>query len=335
MEMVNVYVLKDKIVDNCGSKTMFLSILRAKGYNIPSTIVIDFEEFKNMVENQRLDFETINNLKIPDEIVDKILDELPDRKMLAIRSSAVVENIDDNKLNNRFNTYLNVARDRNLIKEKIKECFISLYLPENIEYYRKNNVKLENVRMNVIVQEMIDSNVGGILFTVNPTNGNDTQIVIEFSRRTLETINGNVTPERVVYDWRAKKYIEEPKLNLLGETSIRRIINISLSLQQELGFPIDLEFGVYDSKLYIFELKPITKINFKDVYYHFSTISNYTFSPLVLSMNSKAYNDAFSKFTDVVKNVYNVEKLSPSNFIKFSRFFWNVDQIKNIYEKPR
>ena len=332
MEMIYVYMLKDKIIDNCGNKTMFLSILKAKGYNIPLGVVIDFEEFKTMVKNQGLDFDTISKLQIPDAIIDQIYNVLPNSKMFAIRSSANVEDRRNISFSGKFNTFLNVQRDKDEIKEKIKECFLSLYTPENLAYYKKNNVALEKVQMNVIVQEMIDSNVSGILFTVNPTTGKDTQIVIEFSRGAGDTVTGSVTPERIIYDWKEQKYLEEPKINLLGDTSIRRIINIALSLQQELGFPIDLEFGVYDSKLYIFQLRPITKIEYKDIYYNFSTPSNYSYSPLVLSMNNKAYGAAFEKFINIVNTVYNVDKYKPTTFTKFSRFYWNVDQIKKIYE---
>lgn len=332
MEMIYVYMLKDKIIDNCGNKTMFLSILKAKGYNIPLGVVIDFEEFKTMVKNQGLDFDTISKLQIPDAIIDQIYNVLPNSKMFAIRSSANVEDRRNISFSGKFNTFLNVQRDKDEIKEKIKECFLSLYIPENLAYYKKNNVALEKVQMNVIVQEMIDSNVSGILFTVNPTTGKDTQIVIEFSRGAGDTVTGSVTPERIIYDWKEQKYLEEPKINLLGDTSIRRIINIALSLQQELGFPIDLEFGVYDSKLYIFQLRPITKIEYKGIYYNFSTPSNYSYSPLVLSMNNKAYGAAFEKFINIVNTVYNVDKYKPTTFTKFSRFYWNVDQIKKIYE---
>ena len=332
MEMIYVYMLKDKIIDNCGNKTMFLSILKAKGYNIPLGVVIDFEEFKTMVKNQGLDFDTISKLQIPDAIIDQIYNVLPNSKMFAIRSSANVEDRRNISFSGKFNTFLNVQRDKDEIKEKIKQCFLSLYTPENLAYYKKNNVALEKVQMNVIVQEMIESNVSGILFTVNPTTGKDTQIVIEFSRGAGDTVTGSVTPERIIYDWKEQKYLEEPKINLLGDTSIRRIINIALSLQQELGFPIDLEFGVYDSKLYIFQLRPITKIEYKDIYYNFSTPSNYSYSPLVLSMNNKAYGAAFEKFINIVNTVYNVDKYKPTTFTKFSRFYWNVDQIKKIYE---
>ena len=332
MEMIYVYMLKDKIIDNCGNKTMFLSILNAKGYNVPLGVVIDFEEFKTMVKNQGLDFDTINDLQIPNELIDEILNAIPNNRMLAIRSSANVEDGRNINFSGKFNTFLKVPREKEIIKEKVKECFLSLYTDSNITFYKKNNINIEDVQMNVIVQEMIDSNVSGILFTVNPTTGKDTQIVIEFSRGAGDTVTGNVTPERIIYDWKEQKYLEEPKINLLGDTSIRRIINISLSLQQELGFPIDLEFGVYDSKLYIFQLRPITRIEYKNVYYNYSTNSDRFYSPLLLSMNEKAYANAFERFITTVGSVYGVDKYKPATLSKFSRLYWNVDQIKNIYE---
>ena len=58
-----MYELGENIIDNCGNKAMFLSMLKAKGYNIPLGIVIDFEEFKKMVKEQNLNFDTISELK--------------------------------------------------------------------------------------------------------------------------------------------------------------------------------------------------------------------------------------------------------------------------------
>ena len=64
MGMINMYKLGDKLIDNCGNKAMFLSMLKAKGYNVPLGIVIDFEEFKNMVKDQNLNFDTIEKFRI-------------------------------------------------------------------------------------------------------------------------------------------------------------------------------------------------------------------------------------------------------------------------------
>ena len=86
-----MYELGENIIDNCGNKAMFLSMLKAKGYNIPLGIVIDFKEFKKMVKEQNLNFDTISELKIPDEIIDKIFDIIPKEKLIAVRSSASIE----------------------------------------------------------------------------------------------------------------------------------------------------------------------------------------------------------------------------------------------------
>lgn len=330
-----MYKLGDKIIDNCGSKAMFLSLLKTRGYNIPLGVVIDFEEFKKMVKEQKLNFDTINNLKISDEIIDEIFSVIPNDKMLAVRSSANIEDGKKYSLAGRYVTYLNVAYEREYLKENIKNCFLSLYSEENLLYYKRNNIDINKIEMNVIVQEMIESNVSGILFTVNPTNGKDTEIVIEFSRGSGEAVSGKSLPERIVYDWKLQKYIEEPKINLLGETSIRRIVNISLTLQQELGFPIDLEFGVYDSKLYIFQIRPITKVEYKDVYYRYSNTNLNgisILSPLMISLDEQIYTNSEISFAKYFLNFNDNQILKPIVFSKFSRFYWNLTFLKSILE---
>lgn len=329
-----MYKLGENIINNCGNKAMFLSLLKAKGYNIPLGVVIDFEEFKNMVKNQNIDFDTIEKLQIPDELIDKIFELIPEEKMFAVRSSANIEDGDVYSSAGRYNTYLNVAHNREGLKDKIKECFLSAFSEDNLKYYKRKNIDINKVEMNVIVQEMIESNVSGILFTVNPTNGNDTEIVIEFSRGAGEVVNGNIIPERLVYDWKEEKYIEEPKINLLGETSIRRIINISLTLQQELGFPIDLEFGVYDSKLYIFQIRRITKVEYKNVYYRYNIGFDgfESLSPFILSLYKEIYTNAQIEFGRNFKNFTDNDILKPLMKLKFSRYYYNLTFLKNILE---
>lgn len=333
--MINMYKLGDKLIDNCGNKAMFLSMLKAKGYNVPLGIVIDFEEFKNMVKDQNLNFDTIEKLQVPDRIIDEVFSVIPKDKMLAVRSSANIEDEMNYSLAGRYNTFLNVAYDKEGLKDKIKSCFLSLYSEENLIYYKKNQIDINKVEMNVIVQEMIESNVSGILFTVNPTNGKDTQVVIEFSRGAGEVVSGKTIPERIVYDWKSQEYIEEPKINLLGETSIRRIVNISLTLQQELGFPIDLEFGVYDSKLYIFQIRPITKVEYKDIYYRYSNTNKSELdilSPFILSIGKEIYTKSEIDFAKNLKNISDNDILKPVVFSRFSRFYWNLSFLKNILQ---
>ena len=77
-----MYKLGDKILENCGNKAKYLSLLKSKGYNIPFGIVIDFEEFKNMISNQKLNFETIDKVEIPDELIKENMEYKIDRQFL-------------------------------------------------------------------------------------------------------------------------------------------------------------------------------------------------------------------------------------------------------------
>ncbi len=330
-----MYMLGEKIIDKCGNKAVFLSMLKAKGYNIPLGVIVDFEEFKNLVRTQNLNFDNINELQIPDYIIDVILKVIPEDKSCAVRSSINIPgNTKENKIG-EYTTFLNVARDRNSLKDKIKTTFLSLYSEENIKQYKRNNIDVGKVEMNIIVQEMIDSNASGILFSVNPTNGKDTEMVIEFSRGAGDTASGKTIPERIVYDWMTKEYIEEPKLNLLGDAVIKKIVNMALNLQQELGFPIDIEFGVYDSKLYIFELRPITKVEYKDVYYRYSALEdkNTILSPIMISLDLDVYNKVENEFAKEVMEMTDSEMMKPISFSSFSRVYWNISFIKKIFEK--
>lgn len=330
-----MYKLGDKIIENCGNKAKYLSILKSKGYNIPLGIVIDFEEFKNIIKTQKLNFETIDEIEIPDELIDRIFSVLPNDKQYAIRSSANIEDCRNISLAGRFVTFLNVVADRECLKDKIKSCFLSLYNEDNLQFYRKNKIDINRIEMNVIIQEMIESNVSGILFTVNPTNGKDTQIVVEFSKGAGEVVTGKAIPERIVYDWVEEKYIEEPKINLLGENSIKRIINISLNLQQEVGFPIDVEFGVYDSKLYIFQIRPITRVENKDVYYRYTNTNfdNTTIlSRFMWSLDEKVYNTTSISFVKALKVMSENDIPKPIVDFKFSRMYWNLTLLKKVIE---
>ncbi len=326
-----MYKLGDKIIENCGNKAKFLSILKSKGYNIPLGVVIDFEEFKSIIKQQNLNFETIDKIEIPDELINRVVRNIPQGKLFAVRSSANIEDCRNISLAGRYLSFLNVPLNRESLKETIKNCFLSLYGTDNLDFYRKNKIDINKIEMSVIVQEMIESNVSGILFTINPTNGIDSQIVIEFSKGAGEVVSGTTVPERIVYDWIEEKYVEYPKINILGENAIRKIINLSLSLQQEIGFPIDVEFGVYDSKLYVFQVRPITKIEHKEIYSRYINNTDIV-SRFMWSIDKKVVNNTMQKFFDTIKNINEEDSYNPLIIYKYSRVYWNLNYIKKVLE---
>ena len=327
-----MYKLGDKFVDNCGSKAKLLSMLKSRGYNVPLGIVIDFEEFKNIIKTQNLNIENINEIEIPDELINRIFDVIPQGKAYAIRSSVNLNDVRNLSLAGKFDTYLNVAKDIEVFKEKIKACYLSMYNSNNLQFYRKNKVDISKVEMNIIVQEMIDSNASGILSTVNPVNGKDSQIVIEFSRGAGTVVSGKEEPQRIIYDWMEEKYVEEPKINILGEGAVRKIINISLTLQQDLGCPVDVEFGVYDSKLYVFQVRQINKIENREVYYRYINTDEQILSPFISSINEKVGLSVAENLINNLKLQTDIQNYKPFSVTKYCRNYWNLTVLKKIAE---
>lgn len=326
-----MYKLEEKIIDGCGNKVMFLSILKSRGYNIPSGIVIDFKEFLKIIDEQKLSFETIDKIVIPDGFVDMVLDTMPEAKKFVLRPSVKIEDNREFILKGKYDTYFNVHRNREEIADKIKRCFLSLYSEENLQFYRKNGIDINKVEMNVIIQEMIDSNMTGVIFSLNPVNGKERETVIEFST------NSSTMPQRVIYNTQTDEFVERPRKNILGDVTIKKIVEISLSLQDELGFPIEVEFGIYDSKLYIFGISVVTKINYKDVNYRYVRNSILDscdiLCPFTLSLDKDVYSTTFLSYIKSTNIIQENEILKPVAIDKFSRLYFNLDLIKKIFEK--
>lgn len=138
-----------------GTKSENLKKLRENNINIPNFITLSHEDIA------KDDFEiTLQS------------------ELYSVRSSASLEDLENNSFAGQFETFLNVKKEE--LKEKIKFCFNSLYNENVLEYIKQNNMNIEDLRMNVIVQEMIDSEYSGVLFTSNPQGIlNESVIVVD------------------------------------------------------------------------------------------------------------------------------------------------------------
>lgn len=116
--------------------------------------------------------------------------------------------------------------------------------------------------MSVIVQDMIEADYSGICFTVDPTNGIDSQIVIETGNGTGEKIvAGKSDVSRYVYDWYKDIIIVCGKE--FDEKTLRSFSKTFVEIQKFFGYPCDIEFAVKNGELFIIKARKITKINYE------------------------------------------------------------------------
>jgi pyruvate,water dikinase len=124
------------------------------------------------------------------------VDALP----VAVRSSATAEDLPTASFAGQQDTYLWITGADRII-ESVRKCWASLYTARAISYRVKNDFPHEKVLISVGVQKMVNSRAAGVMFTINPTDGDISKVVIEGSWGLGETVvSGSVNPDKFVVD---------------------------------------------------------------------------------------------------------------------------------------
>ena len=98
-------------------------------------------------------------------------------EFVAVRSSATVEDDKAAAWAGQLESYLNT--DVSSLLTNVKKCWASLYSPRAIFYRLEQDMKDQSVSVALVVQEMIDSDVAGVAFSVHPVTEDKVQILIE------------------------------------------------------------------------------------------------------------------------------------------------------------
>jgi pyruvate,water dikinase len=143
----------------------------------------------------------IDNAKMPPELEEEFLTnyrKLCQRAQVSICSVAV-RSSGAFSMPGQMETYLNICGEKDLI-DYIKKCWASAYNTEAI-MYRMNKGMPFLFNIGIGIPKMVNSRVSGIIFTVNPINGDLSKISIDASYGLGEAVvSGLVTPDTYLVD---------------------------------------------------------------------------------------------------------------------------------------
>ena len=206
-------------------------------------------------------------------------------KWVAVRSSATAEDSKIASWAGELDTFLYID-GKNLI-ETVKKCWASLFTPRAIFYRFEKKLAKAKVSVAVAVQEMVDSEVSGVAFSVHPVTQDRNQLIIEAGWGLGEAIvSGTITPDSYVVHKKegtildinisvqekmmvmkkgggsilkpvAKK--EQSKQKLTGR-QIMELSEIIKKIEKRYGCPQDIEWAVAKNKFYILQSRPITTL---------------------------------------------------------------------------
>ena len=234
----------------------------------------------------------IRTSEIPDEVAKEVIKaykKLSGRfrhSLVAVRSSATAEDLPGASFAGQQATYLNIRGYNNLL-QAVRDCWASLFTARAIFYRAQNNIDTAKVKISVIVQKMVQSQVSGVMFTIDPVKNLKDRIVIESVWGLGEMIvQGSVVPDTYIVQKETfailskeisdqsvqlikkgdkTKEVEVPKKQRekqkITDKEIVKLAKIADGLQKHYYFPQDIEWAKEGNNLYIVQTRPVTTID--------------------------------------------------------------------------
>ncbi len=202
--------------------------------------------------------------------------------LVAVRSSVFTSGSKKILFKGFYPSYLYVGGFQG-VKDKLKECWASLYSDEAIFARQKYNGG-QDIFVGVIIQKMIDGEKSGVCTTANPLTNNADEIVIESSFGSGLACGGEITPDVFIVEksstilkgkkinskeWKLVKHavsgdvIKEkisPELTnsqSLNGNEIALISNMAKNVETVMKMPIYMEWVCKRDKLYVVNVSRI------------------------------------------------------------------------------
>ena len=273
-------------VQKVGGKAANLSRLAAR-YRVPTGFCITPDLYRQWLDGPKQEIALSKDLH---DIVSREYQELTARcgivdPAVAVRSSALDEDGQGVSFAGQYDTYLNI-QGPGAIAEAIVKCWDSVG-GERMEAYRKeHNLPAESQGVAVLVQQMVAAEVSGVVFSANPISGNRDEVMINATWGLGESlVSGKVTPDTLL----VQKSDLKIKVSQIGEKGLMTVLTeggteevrvpraqrqapslddektgeiakLAIGLEEEMGWPVDLEFAYYANDLYLLQCRPITTL---------------------------------------------------------------------------
>ncbi|MEV4748639.1 PEP/pyruvate-binding domain-containing protein [Streptosporangium sp. NPDC049248] len=205
-----------------GGKAANLGVLTTAGFPVPPGRCVTTEAYRRVTERTALkdlltalattpaeDVATLSALAakareavlaapVPDDIADAARSGA--NGPVAVRSSATAEDLPHASFAGQQDTYLNVI-GADAVLDAVRRCWASLWTDRAVAYRAANGIDHGAVRLAVVIQEMVSSEVAGVMFTANPVTGRRHEAVIDASPGLGEAVvSGAVNPDHFVLD---------------------------------------------------------------------------------------------------------------------------------------
>lgn len=204
---------------------------------------------------------------------------------VAVRSSAVAEDSSTSSWAGQLESYLNVTKEGLL--EAVKKCWDSLQTERVMSYAKEHKTPKSQLLVAVVVQKMVDSDISGVMFTVNPVTADKNELMIEASYGLGELlVQGEITPDNYIVDKKTLQITsrsqgsqaimltyqngKHQKISVphdlqgkpvLNDYQITELTTLGKTIEDHYQSPQDIEWAIEEGKISIVQSRPITTLS--------------------------------------------------------------------------
>lgn len=303
--------IKKDMYEECGGKASHLGELTSLGLNVPAgytvlgsayyhhlevngltekiraiVATIDFDTYEDPEKKTQVIRDIIVSAPMPPEIEREIVEHygmLPGEKdpFVAVRSSVAMKDSAISSFPGLMDTY-HYIKGATRVVEKVKECWASVWSTRAAVTRYNKKLDHEKAVIAPTIQLMVNSEVAGVAFTMNPITKAKDEIMIESNWGLGETVvSGKATSDLYIVDkktWEIKdktiankehsyvqaeggggKWIDvEPskaKAPTLTSEMVKELCRVAQIIEAHYGYPQDIEWAFEKGQLYILQAR--------------------------------------------------------------------------------
>jgi pyruvate,water dikinase len=287
-----------------GAKAFHLSKMKRVGLPVPAGFVINVSAFEYFF---------LNNVNLDEAFKSSLSEALNNiaAKGYMVRSSAIGED----GAGNSFAGQLESFQAENNVEDIIAKLYLcwKSYQKENVTAYQNSSgAKLQG--MAVVVQELIEPDYAGVIFSRHPLDENN--LLVEYVEGHAEQlVSGKVNPKSVAFSRKSRGFSETTPF------SCDKGIEIVEQLELIYNKALDIEWAIKDKVFYVLQSRPITTASkSKKVYWSNTNVNeNYPegITPLLYSIARDSYYHYF-------KNLSKLFLIQPEKIKELESAYANV-----------
>ncbi len=241
-----------------GTKAATLGALAQAGIAVPEGLVLTAAAAHIAVSalGSAVTAQQVLHAPLPD-VVEAALVDIAEHfgdAVLAVRSSAVAEDLPDASYAGQYDSVLGVQHLAAL-RDAVRRCWASAY-DERVRTYSGGDAPPPAIA--VLVQRQVGADIAGVAFSANPVSGATDEVLVSAMPGLADAlVGGTVQPDEWTVRGATATAVRVSHQALTAQQA-QSVAALALRVHAVLDVPVDVEWVMVDGRLLLVQARPIT-----------------------------------------------------------------------------